>query len=719
MEERQDSPINKRPIKVTPSTNWFTLYRQNDCKPVLCRGYSPRLNPQKNYKKAKEPITVGFTAKIYSGPTDAEIEKHISDGGWVGWVLPEGVLVLDYDDGTDDEMLIEKTFLRARIEPGIMRTNNGKQGIFKDPGGISGIEQYCTIGPRVCYRIGGKNQCIWPPVNGRACEVWQDFADLPALPHELYPASTFHDNLNALSWQIGKKYRQGLIQGNDDLDLSFMAYLVNLNLSQDEAVNSFSTVFGSEFDRNRTIKLYERAVERVNNGEPLRGAGSFIQAIKDKGLDDIAGITAKIDRLLKGNEEKQPVNILSQLYTWNEIADLDVSVEWLLDGLIPKGAITLVFCPGGGGKTWLMMQLARAIATGEPFGELQTIQTPVYFIDFENPLSVVKERRLKIGPATDFYYWHLSCPTGPRKLDGTDWEDYKQLPPGLIIFDTLRASHSGDENSSKDMALVLSRLKELREAGFTIVILHHTPKGNDGTYKGSTAILDLADHVLSLEKQSKKDDDEFDPDAIYKFGCRIKTRFEPNSVFFSFDPEIGFTPREDPDIKTMQKMADILKKEGKPLNQKEFKELLEKILEMKKARIFKLLKKGTGTFWKHEKGDHNSNVYSCLPSVFQCSALIKGRKTQETETDNFLGNGKHKEEIDAKTVDDAKFASLPEANEKTEKQDFNEDPDFIAELEEDKPRDQLQDYIAHYLNQGLTQADAIVAAKLEFEGGSL
>jgi hypothetical protein len=680
------------------NSDLFTLYRQNGYKPVLCKGYHRQYNPNQDYKIAKQPKDQGFTSKNYVGPTDEVIEKWISEGGGVGWVLPEGVLVVDYDDGADDEQLIESIYLKDRINPGVAKTNNGKQAVFKNPGGISGIKQYCKIGPLVCYRIGGKNQCIWPPTNGRTWDVWKDFKELPDLPKELYPASSFHDYLTVLSWQLGKNYRKGLIQGNDDIDLSYMAYLTEeLKLSEAEACKAFLQIFGKEYDQDRTVKLYQRVLEKIKNGEPLRGAGTFIQTLKDKGFDSLIWIITKINGLLRGQENKQTLDILSQIFTWNEIANLDLSVEWLLEKLIPKGAITLVFCPGGGGKTWLLMQIARAIATGERFGELQTLQTPVYFVDFENPLVVVKERREKIGPAMNFYYWHLACPVGPRKLDSAEWEDYKQLPPGLIIFDTLRASHLGDENSSKDMALVLSRLKELREAGFTIVILHHTPKGNDGTYKGSTAILDLADHVLSLENTSKRDDVEFDADAIYKFGCKIKTRFEPNSIYLSFDPEHGFSPKEDPDISTMKIMANILKKEG-PLNQNRFREILEAKLEMKKSRIFKLLKRGTGTFWKTDKGDKNSIIYSCLLSCFPVFPLTKVAENRKTDLDGFNGNGKGIEEKPTLPFDNTKISSFPKDNKKTDKQDLEDSEEFQAEVE-------------RYLKQGLSKSEAIWLAR--------
>jgi hypothetical protein len=241
------------------------------------------------------------------------------------------------------------------------------------------------------------------------------------------------------------------------------------------------------------------------------------------------------------------------------------------------------------------------------------------------------------------------------------------------------------------MALVLSRLKELRETGFTIVVLHHTPKGNDGTYKGSTAILDLADHVLSLEKQGKTEDEEFNPDSIFKFGCRIKTRFEPHSVFLSFDPARGFTTEDDPDDETMKIMRDILTNEG-PLKQKEFRKILEEKLEMKKSRIFKLLRKGTGTLWNVERGDKNSMLYSSIP-VFP---LTKVAENWKTESGDFTGSGKHIDVNNTQSVDAVGFASFPEGDGKTE-----------------KTEDAFERAVMYYREQGLNEQEARFLAREE------
>jgi archaellum biogenesis ATPase FlaH len=303
----------------------------------------------------------------------------------------------------------------------------------------------------------------------------------------------------------------------------------------------------------------------------------------------------------QGKAEKP---LLSSLLRWNDILSLDVKTEYLLDKLIPKGSITLLFGRGGAGKTSLCLQMCRAIAEGLPFGDLQTTKTAVYYVDFENPLAVLKERVESIGKTDSVYIWHLSSKPQPPRLDMKEWALYKQLPPGLLIFDTLRAAHLSDENSSLDMAVVISRLKELREAGFTILLLHHTPKGNDGIYKGSTALLDLVDHCISLEQVNRDEEPiEFDSDNLYRLGVRIKTRYEPHHIFLKFNPKVkGFEIAKDPDVERIEAIYEILKGSPEGLKQKSFKEKIKSELDLTEPQIRRLLKKGEGMAWDVQRG---------------------------------------------------------------------------------------------------------------------
>lgn len=206
--------------------------------------------------------------------------------------------------------------------------------------------------------------------------------------------------------------------------------------------------------------------------------------------------------------KKENADVLSCLEKWDYIQRLDIKIEWVTDRLIPKKSITVIFGKGGIGKTWFTLDMARSIGSGIPFLGLTTNKTPVIFVDFENPLAVLNTRTQKLGDAEGVFFWRANNEKlKPPKLDSKDWELYKNLPKeSVIIFDTLRAAHSKDENASDGMALIMGRLKELRDMGFTVILLHHTAKNSDKIAKGSTAIVDLADHILGMTIVRKKQD---------------------------------------------------------------------------------------------------------------------------------------------------------------------------------------------------------------------
>ncbi len=309
----------------------------------------------------------------------------------------------------------------------------------------------------------------------------------------------------------------------------------------------------------------------------------------------------------------------SFLRTGLELQDIELRFEWTIEKLLPARSLTLLHSRGGLGKTWVSLALAQAVSAGEPFLGLETKRRTVYYVDFENPLPLLVERVRKLNIA-DVNFWHLSADRRPPKLDGPDWTLYKKsLAPGsLIVIDTLRAAHDGDENSSQDAAIVMNRLKEIREAGHDIVALHHTGKVNDRIYKGSTAWSDLADHVLDFHRVKKEnleeiEDDDQDPDALFSLGTGEKTRFAPFRLYLSFDPETGiFNTAQDPKSTALDQIADYIRGEGAGQNQGAIIEWAKEagVGPRMRQSFIALLQRGEREGrWRSFKGLHGARIY--------------------------------------------------------------------------------------------------------------
>lgn len=318
-----------------------------------------------------------------------------------------------------------------------------------------------------------------------------------------------------------------------------------------------------------------------------------------------------------------------------DLQKTDIKINWVIDKLLPEQSITLFHGRGGVGKTWLSLILGDAVSQGKPFMGLTTKKVPVYYIDFENPLPVLVERIKKLG-IEEINFWHNQTDPKPPKIDTLDWEVYKKLPPGLIIIDTLRAFQNMDENDSRHMALVMARLKELRELGFTILLLHHTPKGNERIYKGSTAILDLSDQVLSLHRVDNSDSvEEEEFGQFFYFGTKDKTRYEPFFMYLEFDADNIFIKVESPDTADSEGIRKILTEfivaNFRLPNQSEVIDIATQQLKVSKTRVRTLLHKGEKAYWSIQKGNiRNQKFYE---PVFEFFSDIYKQKLE-----NWKGN---------------------------------------------------------------------------------
>lgn len=308
-----------------------------------------------------------------------------------------------------------------------------------------------------------------------------------------------------------------------------------------------------------------------------------------------------------------------RLRTGAEIRSLNIKIEWLIDGIIPKNAVTLFFGRGGIGKTTLAMQMCNAIASGQNFLGKNTQKTTVIYVDYENSLPVLSDRLKTVG-ADNVLFW--SSADDPKKLDQQD-DVYlnllRQNPNCLFVFDTLRSAQDGDENDSRFMAGVMKTVRKLRDHGATIILLHHTKKSEDDIYKGSTAIFDLVDHVLGLypfkkEKNSQESDDEMAKSSTppFFFGTKDKTRFKPSKNYLRFDNDRHlFMLIDDPQVDHLLKIQEMIPEAG--IIQKNLLIKLDAELGLKKGRALKLLDAGTGQYWSAEKNPKNNNAITYKP----------------------------------------------------------------------------------------------------------
>jgi hypothetical protein len=358
-------------MKTKPKSlsEWYERYVSFGFKALKCKGYHSRFNPKKVYKIAKEPITKGFTKASYQSLTHDECAAWTKTDGWIGWLIPEGIIALDIEDEASIDFIFDKCKQLNITPPGIHDTDNGHHMFFQCENHVPASSMITTkAGPEVTPRVGGKNYLILAPTNDRSWQKWVLYDELPQLPAEFLPYDQRNkgDVVRALSWSLGDALKSGLLQGFDDIDTSYMAYLIAQGFDEGEIMEAFKLVFRNDYSQKQTKQMYKRAKARLDNGKTIRGAGTFLKKLKDTKLEKPLSFTDQLSspEVNTATEEWQKPIPLP-----DELAPVDsFDFDLLPDSLQPwaKDICDRIQCPpdyvAAGIMTGLAAVLGRKVA---------------------------------------------------------------------------------------------------------------------------------------------------------------------------------------------------------------------------------------------------------------------------------------------------------------------------------------------------------------------
>jgi hypothetical protein len=174
--------------------------------------------------------------------------------------------------------------------------------------------------------------------------------------------------------------------------------------------------------------------------------------------------------------------------------DFNDETEYVLPGFLAKNMITMIYADGGNGKSWLALGLAQYCAS---------LYMPVIYLDFDNPLTVLRDRGVNEKLVAKFpnlqYVQRSKSELSPFDLLTalSSRATANAFEGRVFIIDSLR--NFGDVNNDAKIMLVMDMLMNIREAGATIVVLHHSNK--DGrNYQGSNNIRNSVDNMFRLKK---------------------------------------------------------------------------------------------------------------------------------------------------------------------------------------------------------------------------
>jgi RecA-family ATPase len=309
---------------------------------------------------------------------------------------------------------------------------------------------------------------------------------------------------------------------------------------------------------------------------------------------------------------------------YDKLAKLDLPApSWLVDKLIPDASITIISAPPAQYKTWLAFDIAIQVALGKPvFGHFVTKQTKVLIVDEESGLPRARERLQTLGITADAQIAVSSSKEGFKITE----ESAKLLITycndqaiGLVVFDSLTRIHNGDENSAKDMSVVMGDLKRLAKAGIAVFLIHHNRKpqqfggGGANEMRGSGDILAACDVQISVKRKPNSDIitvyQNKNRDAIDLKPFELELRADKSRLRFEY---IGNAPKQVDKTKPIDKAIRELLADKEARFQKQIIKALKGVGGEKKIseRLKALLDAGELTF---VQGANNKHLYQLKP----------------------------------------------------------------------------------------------------------
>jgi len=187
-----------------------------------------------------------------------------------------------------------------------------------------------------------------------------------------------------------------------------------------------------------------------------------------------------------------------------ELRDLP-PIDWRIRHVFPTSGVVALYGPSSSGKSFLALDMAAAIAEGKMWFNHRVKPAPVTYLVLEGEAGF----RLRFDALES--HWGHPMPDGLRLVlqpmqltKPQDIEDFAAAvpPSGVVYIDTLnRAAPDSDENSSKDMGLIVEGGKRLQSlTGGLVVLIHHTGKDGDRGMRGHSSLFAAMDAVIEVKR---------------------------------------------------------------------------------------------------------------------------------------------------------------------------------------------------------------------------
>lgn len=247
------------------------------------------------------------------------------------------------------------------------------------------------------------------------------------------------------------------------------------------------------------------------------------------------------------------------------IEDLPPLKPALIEGVLRIGHKMMIAGPSKAGKSFLLMELAIAIAAGKTWLQFPCHQGKVLYINLEIDGISCEHRLRNIYEALDIpmypsvgniTLWNLRGSAIPMdKLAPTIVRRCKDEHYAAVIIDPIYKVITGDENTASDMAYFGNQFDLIcKELGCSVIYCHHHSKGVQGGKKamdrssGSGVFARDPDAILDMTPlEQKEEEKETEYETAYAIAGVLREfpGFKPFGVRFRYPVHV-LDPTLDP-----------------------------------------------------------------------------------------------------------------------------------------------------------------------------
>ena len=202
------------------------------------------------------------------------------------------------------------------------------------------------------------------------------------------------------------------------------------------------------------------------------------------------------------------------------LTDQIIKPSEIIEGVLHSGTKAVLASGSKVGKTWILLDLAIAVATGTPFLKFKTEKKKVLFINFEirrefivDRLKIIQLKKNQMD-LSNLGIWNLRGQSADFELlTECIIERAGQGKYALIILDPIYKAMVGkSENTASSVGALCNQIERIVEAtGAAVIFAHHYAKGNAAKksqidrMSGSGVFARDADSIITLTEHAEKD----------------------------------------------------------------------------------------------------------------------------------------------------------------------------------------------------------------------